>query len=289
MPTEFLVAQNGRVYSSQEVDCEILRKRHLYKSISLLEANRSGIVVPPTLLLLDSVSDYIADMASKWVPPLMIRMDYDTRPPSKPIGGIPAYSIDVIRSLSTNLFGQGLYPLFHPHIDRFSDIYSAGVLLRKHDTEIQIELVGQGFDAADLRLGSAIPHESFRYDMAEDSIYERRQIGKDIYHSQRLERAHRIAELRRYIDFANRECRLASSLSHFNPSPSEIAEAENSIRAHYIPLEKREIKALAGIAFVLQNQVLPHLPSSEYFAASLSLISGRGWILWDVYGHWYER
>jgi hypothetical protein len=289
MKPEFFIIRDGQLDSEPTLDSRCLSDHGVFKTLSLLEATRAGLSIPPSVLLLDRSYAFIGDVASRWSLPMMIRMDYRSFPKVKPLGGIPIYSLAAVESVSEFLFSEQLYPLLHPHIDRFTDIFSVGILLTRTSSEVQIEIVGRGFDASDLRLGTAIPHESFAYDIHDDSISKRRQISSEQYQRERAERAKRIVQFQRYVDFANHEGRLLPSVEQFSASSDEIANAAKTIPEHFMPLGRREIRTLAGLALKLQLDVLPKLPHSESFVASFSLVPERGWVLWDVYGHWYKR
>jgi hypothetical protein len=289
MKSEFHIACGGESFAEAAVDSRLLYDKGMFKTLSLLHAKRAGLNVPSTALLFEQNDAFVREIVSRWSLPVMVRMDYDLLPTSKPLGGIPIHSFKAIESISGFLFRHQLCPLLHPNIDRFRDIYSAGIVLTKRSTEIQIELVGIGFDASDLRLGKAIPHESFAYDITNDCFSNRHQISVGDYMSERAERAKRIAQLRCYIDFANQEGQLLPSLEEFNPSADEIASASAEIPNRYSPIGRRDIRTLAGFAWTIQERVLPTLPDSESFVASLSLVPRFNWILWDVYGHWYRR
>lgn len=289
MKSEFLIIHDGRLDSEPTLDSRWLCDHGAFKTLSLLEAIRAGLDVPPTVLLLECNYSLIREVASRWSLPMMIRMDYRSLPEAKPLGGIPIFSLSAIESVSEFLFRERLYPLFHTHIDRFTDIFSAGILLTRSSSEVQIEIVGRGFDASDLRLGTAIPHESFTYDITDDSISNRRQISPERYQVERTDRAKRIVQYQCYVDFANHEGRLLPSLNQLSSSSDKTASAAISIPNRYTPLGRRDIRTLAGLALKLQLDVLPKLPNSESFVASFSLVPERGWVLWDVYGHWYKR
>ncbi|HWD92257.1 MAG TPA: hypothetical protein VG938_07905 [Verrucomicrobiae bacterium] len=289
MKTSFFIVCEGRLDSGVSLDSRFLLERGFFKTLSLLEAARAELNTPPTMLLLDGAYPPIGDIISRWGLPIMIRMDYGSFPKVKPLGGIPIYSLPAVKSISDSLFRGGLYPLLHPHIDRFTDIFSVGMIITRENSEVQMEIVGRGFDASDLRLGTAIPHESFVYDIHDDSISNRCQISPQEYKREKTERAKRIAQFECYIDYANREGRLLSSVGHFSPSPDRITNVVSLIPDSFTAIGRSEIKALAKFALKLQLEVLPKLPTSESFVASLSLVPRLGWILWDVYGHWYRR
>ncbi len=289
MKAEFFIIRGGKIESEPTLDSRNLRENGVFKTLSLLEAARAGLSIPPTVLLFDRTYALMRDVVSRWSLPMMIRMDYRVFPKLKPLGGIPICSLAAVESVSEFLFSEHLYPVLHPHIDRFTDVFSAGILLTRASSEVQIEIVGRGFDASDLRLGTAIPHESFAYDIHDDSISNRRQIPPEYYLQERTARAKRVVQFQRYVDYANHEGRLLSSVEQFSASPREIAKAAKAIPERFTPLGRREIQSLAGFALGLKLDVLPKLPSSESFVASFSLVPERGWLLWDVYGHWYKR
>jgi len=113
----------------------------------------------------------------------MIRVDYKSRPSAKPLGGIQLQSLEIVDRVCASLFDQGCLPWLHPNLDRFEDLFSAGILLTEESDLAEFEIVGKGFDAGDLRLGKAIPHESFTASLETGAISCHRIIEDAIYRS----------------------------------------------------------------------------------------------------------
>jgi len=275
------------------VDNEIreddLFDRKLFKILSLLRAHRALVDIPPTLLLADKRMDTVSEFANKHGLPLMIRMDYANLSERKAQGGIPIHSLAVIEKVIDFLFGAQYYPLLHPHLDRFKDLYSAGVMLNSTSKHGYFEIVGQGFDAADLRLGKAIPHESFECELTLGNIRNRRFISREMYDREKIERKKRTAQYQHYIEYANKYGRLKANLDTFDTSQGTKRREEPDMPDEYRPLSTNYMQQLIQIASRVRYMVLDGLPPSESHIASFSMLPGRGWILWDIYGQWYKR
>lgn len=258
----------------------------LYKTLSLLLSSRAKVTIPPTALLLDYHKEYIDELVALWGLPLMIRMDFQVLPSKKTLGGIPLYNIEIIESVSEFLFRENCMPLFHPHLDRFEDFYSCGVLLNNKDFNCTIEIVGKGFDASDLRLGSSNPHEIININLFDDTINERFIIPKEKYNKSKLERIKKANKYLRYIEFVNNGGLLLSSLNKFKVTSKS---ANKNIPESYTAIPSYILKELSNIIFKIRLDVLESLPKSDVYIASFSYLPNRGWFLWDIYGSWYSR
>lgn len=286
--SRFIVASNSHVWSDTGVTADLLRSRRLFKTLSLLVAKAAGVNVPPSLLLLGRRRELIADFARKWGCPLMIRLDYRRSPRQKPLGGVPLYTLDAMCGVCEYLFKRECLPLFHPNLDRFRDIYSVGVSLRSDGYEAEIEVVGRGFDAGDLRLGKAVPHERIAADLSDGSLSRRGTISDTDYRRERASRIERVRRLKAYIDFANRSAMLATDLNAFNPTHS-FADSNAGIPHKYQRIPNTILRKLIEIVQTIRLSVIHGLPASKDFVASLSYLPGKDWILWDIYGDWYRR
>lgn len=287
MKPDFTVVREARAWDGNDPDVlKLLRSERLYKSLSLLLGLAAGLTVPASLLLLGESDDAIASFAHKWATPLMIRMDYRTRPPRKPIGGIPLYRLQTMKEVTKYLLGQMCLPLFQTFLDRFSDVFSVGVLLTRESNLAEVEVVGRGFDAADLRLGKAIPHETLQIDLVNGSSARLGRISDDAYRRARANRMNTIQQLQAYREFANRSGQLLSDLNSFSASP--VSRAGVEIPTEYEEMSELLARDLARIAARVKSDVIDALPPSDTYVASLSFVEQR-WVLWDVYGQWYTR
>jgi len=268
---------------------DLLRSDQLYKSLSLVLACNAGVKVPPSLLLLVVRRNLIAKFANEFGYPLMIRVDYRSRPKAKPFGGVPLYTLDTMQRVSEDLIGQGCLPIFHPHLDRFKDVFSCGVLFTDQDHKADVEIVGTGFDAGDLRLGKAIPHETVQLNLATGSIERRTIIADDVYQRERSARTKAIHRLKAYSDFVNHSAKLLADLGRFDLEFVDTDVSERMIPEHYETMPSPLLKELLGIVRVVKSDVLGSLPHSKVYVASLSYLPIEGWVLWDVYGDWYLR
>ena len=283
------MASPHEVFEDDQIDTESLRSKRLFKTLSLVLAARNSIPVPQTLLMVASRPDVVKQIVDEWHLPVMIRMDYSSLPASKPLGGIPLRSVQAISAVANFLFQEGYFPLLHPHLDRFEDVYSVNMMVNRTDFKVLLEVVGRGFDASDLRLGAASPHESLTYDLVEDAVVGRRLISDSSYCRERVQRAERATRYKKYVEYANQTYRLLSSLKDLKVDDSRCEQEMLLIPDSYSPLHKSHLRSLAEIAWQLRTGVVGILPPSESFVGSMSFLPEKGWVLWDIYGQWYRR
>lgn len=288
MTSRFTAATESSLWSQDDRSLtHLLRSEHLYKSLSLLLSIRIGVKAPASLLLLASRRDLLSEFADEWGLPLMIRMDYRRRPTSKPIGGVPLHKLSTAYRVSEDLLDRGYCPLFHQNLNRFEDVYSAGILLKSTGRIAECEVVGEGFDAGDLRLGKAVPHETIAWDLASGNRLEHRTIADDLYERDRVVRARTIRRLTRYIDTVNKLGRLPKDFTELNDDRDLTVDPR--LPVHYQPLPDQLWRELQIAVGRLHKDVIPNLPASTVYAASLSYMKREGWVLWDIYGGWYNR
>lgn len=200
-------------YHDKQINVDVLKHRSLFKTLSLVLSHRAGVPTPPLLLLCWPKLQLIREAGERWGWPLMVRMDFETLPSPKFIGGIQVFTVESAVHVSNYLFSHKCFPLFHPHIDRFWNQYSVGILFDpSNPSVVHAEIVGEGFDAGDLRLGAAIPHEMAQIDLEAQMVKPLSRIDKDSYTRECAARRLRIEALRRYITFVNAEGRLSSDL-----------------------------------------------------------------------------
>jgi hypothetical protein len=285
------VTIRGQEVGSRGEELErVLRSRHLYKTLSLLLARRVGVPILPTLLLVDDNPSALEKFGEAYGWPLMIRMDFSNLPKRKTLGGIPLRSLLIAQHVNRFLFDQKCVPLYHPHLDRFKDSHSCGVLLSHRSSEAQIEVVGQGFDASDLRLGNTTPHETIAADILDGCFRRTSQVSPQQYSQQRKERSDRIKSFIRYIDHANNYGELLPDLKRFDCVDEHTPRmAVRRLPKAYSPLEPAAIRELCDLSCRIHSTVMPALPKSEHCVASFSRVPRWGWVLWDVYGKWYNR
>jgi hypothetical protein len=284
----FIVGAESEAWRDSDASLmQLLESQHLYKSLSLLLAQQAGVKAPASLLLFALRRDLIAHFANRWGLPLMMRVDYRSRPKSKPVGGIPLYKFDTIYRVSEDLLERRCLPLFHPHFDRFKDVYSLGAILSNESSSADVEVVGKGFDAGDLRLGQAIPHETFQLNLATGKRERHNAISDDSYRRERINRGRRIVKLKGYADLVNKTGSLidADTLGPNLQESSETAEIPQRYQEMPSPL----IDDLLGVLRAVKTGILPGIPRSKIYVASLSYLEKEGWMLWDVYGDWYHR
>jgi hypothetical protein len=289
MKSEYLVAMADSIAEGLDLDLNLLKSRRCFKALSLLLAAKSGVNAPSFLLLVDMNKKALQQISNTWHLPIMVRMDYSSLPQRKCLGGIPLHSVDTMAKVSEFLFGIDCYPLFHPYLDRFADLYSVGVLIDRGSASVQLEVVGAGFDASDLRLGAATPHEHITIDSDAPLRCHRTIIDTDLYEKERSQRVEKCRRLLGYIEYANQTGKLVHSLKRVRPKPLVSTLETVAIPETYQPLDPELIHSLLRAISILQSDVLPILPISDSFVASFSYVLKTGWVLWDIYGHWYHR
>lgn len=290
MRDNFLVAAQSKAWQRGEPELvRLLESEKLYKSLSLLLACNARVHIPPSLLLLAVRRDLVEEFANEYGYPLMIRVDYRSRPKAKPLGGVPLYSLDTMQRVCEDLISRGCLPLFHSHLDRFKDIFSCGVLLADQVPNVDIEIVGRGFDAGDLRLGKAIPHETVELNLTTGRVGRHTIIADEVYQRERVIRARVVHKLKAYGNFVNQSATLLADLSQFDFEFRTANTPEMMIPAHYEKMSSQSLEELLGIIRVIKSDVVRSLPHSKVYVASLSYLEVEGWILWDVYGDWYLR
>lgn len=269
---------------------ELLTSKGLLKTLTLLLANQAGLKVPPTLLMLEPNSAALERFGEEHEWPLMVRMDFTKLPRPKTLGGIPIRSLLIAEHINRFLFEHNCYPLYHPHLDRFKDVYSCGIQISAHSKELIIEVVGKGFDAGDLRLGKTTPQESIRASVSGGGFSRVSTVSPEIYSRQRKDRLRRMAQFQSYINYANNHGKLHHELERFSrDNPKSARGISRLIPDTYVPIPDKDVKKLCEQALLIRSMVLPKLPFSKDYVASFSLLPRKKWILWDIYGSWYNR
>jgi hypothetical protein len=283
------VAVGNKIVSDASINAQFLKEQGFLKTHSLLEASRAGVDIPRTLLVLDNSPEVVFRAISEWDQPPMIRVEYQKLPQNKIHGGIPAFSSGTLEKFMSVLRRDGCYTVIHPWLDRFKNVYSVGLLLSRDDQRVNVEIVGGGFDAGDLRLGLAIPHQRFVLDPSRNMIEGHSLISHEDYLKEREQRWQRILQLRDYTRLANETGKLLSVGEIFSRTVVQSAQIKNELPTSYRPLPGDLLNKLRHISAVMQNEVVGNLPVSKEYVASLSFFERRGFLLWDVYGHWYLR
>ncbi len=266
---------------------DFLREHSFFKTLSLYHAMKAGIPVLRTALLVERNAPAMSSLVKTLGLPLMVRMDYASLPRRKPLGGIPLHSMSAIVGVAEFLWSHQLYPLLQDHVDRLSDIYSAGASFESDTDAVVIELVGPGFDASDLRLGSYVPLEFLSVDLRNGRVVERRTIDAEAYREERRRRILKIGQLRAYTRFVNKHHSLSPSLEAYAGGMER--SGEDAVPLEYSPLSVNDLANLVVHLRKLREGVLGEMPRSIRSVASLSLVRNRGWVFWDLYGSWYRR
>lgn len=281
-----IAVYDKRVYDEYIYLVDVFNDMKLFKSLSLLLAYNNSIPVLPTMVLINYNDEFVRRFVCDWGLPIMIRMDYSSLPPEKPLGGIPITDIDVLYKVSLFLYQKKCLPILHPNVERNEDLYSLGVLIRRDNDNIIIEMVGEGFDASDLRLGVINPQEIIEYDLREGAILRRNVISENEYAEQKVIRTKRINAYTEYKKYVNRT---GSMLANINKFMIEGDGEFSKIPDKYKRISNVLLKELIDYIYIIKSRVIMMLPYSDLYVASFSYSGEYGWILWDVYGSWYKR
>ncbi len=253
----------------------VLLEQRLYKTLSLHKAAVAGVPVLPSLLLVERNDDIIRERIEIWGLPVMLRMDYSSLPKRKPLGGLPLYTVNSVFGSSKFLWKKRLYPLLQRNVMRISDIYSVGVLLENTSDVATIEVVGPGFDASDLRLGSAAPQEYLQTDLRRSRTLEHQVIEQETYKIERTRRLEKIQKFELYVEYVNERHKLLSSLDSFSQS-SLKKSLSKVVPKKYSTIPKASLQSLLEYCRVLQKCVVRNLPVSTSYVASFSLVRDLG-------------
>jgi hypothetical protein len=282
-----MVSDGKAIWGDEEVTVDRLSQHRVYKTLSILAAGSAGIPTPPFLLLLGEDPEALTYFAKQWAMPLMIRIDYRRLPRSKPIGGISIDKMETMMRVCRSLLAEDCYPLLHPNIDRMSDVYSCGAIMSAASLDAELEFVGRGFDAGDLRRGTAIPHERMRFNLSTGSISEHSVIAPDEYEREKHRRARYATALDRYTSEVNKSGHLKSAINVASSGAYKSGALER-IPTNYERVPKLALKSLLPLIDGIRLRVLSTLPPSAAYVASFSFLPNKTWVLWDIYGHWYR-
>jgi hypothetical protein len=213
-------------------------------------------------------------------------MDYENFPNTnnKFIGGIPIYELDTLKKICRFLFNNKYIPVLQPYSNRFKNEYNMNCSLSNDNDELYIELAGKGFDAGDLRLGMTESHEKIVFDYKLWKILSREIISSQEYISSRKKRESYIARMETYIKYANNKNELLNDISTL-----EEEKVDWELNKEYIPISKKAIEEIALLSYLIRKKILPLLPFSKDYVASISILENRKMVLWDIYGKWYYR
>ncbi len=284
-----VIAATGHAQTDFEGNREYLRRARLFKTLSLHLADAAHVSVPPTLLMLADSPTCLHDFRARFDSALMIRVDYRVLSAGKPIGGVPVYSEITVGRVIRWLLERSYFPMLQPHIDRFIDVYSVGAAMTVEEYTAEIEIVGPGFDAGDLRLGYTTPHERITIDLATERVENRWTLPDDVYAAQRRHREQTRRRLQAYCAFVNNEGELLPSLDILNGHEACGTADLDPIADRYAPIPGALLHELVRILWRIRTEVILALPPSKVFVASLSFVPGKRWLLWDVFGEWYRR
>jgi len=239
MENTFAILSGEKAYYDQAENLRILRERKLYKIYSLLLIQKAGMRTAPTFVILDKKPNNLKKILSQWEFPLLLRFDFaSARNSDLVIGGALIQTPQAVERIAIDILQRGFTPFFCVSPDRHNNLYSASVVMARHSNEIMIELVGEGFDAGDLKRGVISPHETLSYDTASDEISGKRIIQEADYQTSRLERTRRVAQISAYSDFVNKEGHTLANFDNLTSSDEEIQKALEVIPEHYRPCGK---------------------------------------------------
>jgi len=283
------ILDDGGAHRIQDSDIDGLIQGGLLKIASIAVSNSAGVAIPSTVIVMVANKNNIAKAVEILGIPLLVRVDYRQLPAKKVLGGIPIETIESLYEVVTYLTDSGYYPLLQQNISRFENQYSVGMAMQRGSRECLVEAVGSGFDASDLRLGSAHPHEYFEIDVDREAIGNSHVIEPGEYSSERLRRIEKTEKLIQYVEYANQQQKMTDTIDMFSMERRQEVDIELHPPERYqsIPLSYK--KALVRIAQKLLYIAVPRLPMSESYIASLSFNRQARWRLWDIYGGWYNR
>lgn len=279
---KFLVINNKEIIQSPD---HFLLEKKYYKSYALFLAHKNNIRVSDTLILtsVDSI-DVVETYLDGFNEPIMLRMDYECLSNRKYVGGIPIYSLNALKKTCLFLFKNNFIPILQPYADRYKNTYNANCSLTNNADVVYIELLGNGFDAGDLRLGLINSHEEIQYDFTEWKLLSRRIITSDEYLISKSKRETYITKMEKYIEYVNKKNKLLDDISNMR------GEKDNhKLNDEYIPISKEFIMETAYLSYIIKNKIIPSLPYSQDYIASISIMENGNHVLWDVYGRWYFR
>jgi hypothetical protein len=166
-------------------------------------------------------------------------------------------------------------------VSPFTDYYSLNVAYWPSEP-IQVEIVGPGFDASDLKRGDESPHESFELDREHDRYLQHLVISNGRYTAswlRRLEKCGRMLSGRRAASLPQEEVReLAREALRAN-GEALLLEHE----AGYPPIPRRLIEAV-----VHQTKTLPHslealdLPGEPLIVSMSFVTVEQRAVYWDM-------
>lgn len=289
MSSTFCLIKHSQLFSFETLDAGDFRSRSLFKSLSIYLSKRAGLPVPSTVVIVDDSADSVELALDVLGLPVMLRMDYARLPAQKFLGGIPLYSKAATQRASSFLQRNGFCPLLQTNIQRTDDLYSVGMTISTRNPIIEIEVVGRGFDASDLRLGATVPHERLSLNIHSDEIMSRTVIRHEQYLELVKWRASACAAFTEYVQLVNERGCLLSSLKTLVPHPEHVLRHSEAMPRAYTPIGKRSIEFLCDVAREVIFNVAGELPDSTSLVVSMSHVRAFGWLLWDIYGHWYQR
>jgi hypothetical protein len=129
----------------------------------------------------------------------------------------------------------------------------------------------------------------FSLDMQESRIRQEASVDVDSYKKDSDQRKIYASKLYRYTRFVNEHCQLLPELEgieHFDTSDCKI---DFSPPESYTPLKPSLKVSLLKTVEAVYYEVMSQLPPSPVYVASFSYLPAHGWLLWDIYGHWYKR
>ena len=283
-----ILAESGEIVGGAE-SVSALHRLSLYKTLSLLLARGAGLPVPATVLLLDNSQRAFDSAVGILGLPVLLRMDYQNLRGQKLLGGISIESIEPLQLACRCLWENGFFPLLQASIERDGDLYSIGILIDDSSDNTLAEIVGRGFDASDLRLGAAMPHEVISFSSRTGEVLTRSRIASNEYLLSRERRARARASLRKYNEFMNTKGLLLPSLESLKVSDNEVEKQLGAVPETYTPIDRDFTDYAADVVRRVRRSVAPYLPKSRALVVSMSLTQEHGWILWDIYGEWYRR
>jgi hypothetical protein len=114
-------------------------------------------------------------------------------------------------------------------------------------------------------------------------------MDESLYLTERKARIKRIKCFDKYIEYVNTHCELLPSIKQFDDCIKSGGDYNKYVPIKPEPMPPSMIFKLIEYAQLLKMAVIPKLPASKEYVASFSLTPEFGWVLWDIYGQWYNR
>jgi hypothetical protein len=143
----------------------LARFRSYSKLLSWLVLHVAGVPALPGIIVTDwdeAIADTVDRFANQWpAQSLLLRSDAASETARSPRGGFVSHRRDLERQVVA-LLQQGRLAFLLEPLSPFDDLYSISLQPDPAWRQWEVEVVGPGFDASDLKRGDVTPHERLR-------------------------------------------------------------------------------------------------------------------------------